>query len=80
MKIHIVSNGNARSTRITDAETGEDLSGHLLVTEIHIDARDTFPHAILTCAMPPVDLIADAEIKRICPCCGRPVDEGGNPA
>lgn len=75
-KVRIVSDGTRYSTHITDAETGEDLSA-LQVMDIYINAGDTFPRAILTCASPPVDLIADAEIKQVCPCCGRPTDTDG---
>jgi len=62
-------------TRVTDVETGKELamvkSADLT---IRFDASDrNMPVAHLTVYAPVVDVIADADIKYICPCCGCPV-------
>lgn len=76
MKIHIKNDGQpGYMTKITDAETGKDLSDwHIF--RIELDARrnerNEPPTAIVYCYMPVVDLIADAEIRHVCPACGKP--------
>jgi len=76
MKVRIVNEGKPGFfTTITDAETGQDLSD-LMITEIRIEVHDRIPTAILTCT-PAFDIIAEAAIKRTCPCCGLPIDEKG---
>ena len=71
MKVRIYNNGqDAHMTQITDAETGKQLD--LRVIELTIKVQDGLPHAILTSVLPVVDVIADAEIKHVCPYCGRP--------
>jgi hypothetical protein len=61
------------TTQVTDAETGEKLD--FQVTEITIKAKDEMPYAILTSLFPVIDVIADAEIKHVCPCCGKALKE-----
>ncbi len=73
MKVRIVNNGqHANMTQITEAETGRHLD--LQLTEVTIKVGDDLPYAILTSIEPVIDIIADAEIKQVCPCCGKPVD------
>lgn len=77
MKVRITHDGNGPAgynTKITDAETGEPL-GYVQRVEMDIQANGDPVIAVLTVAMPVVDVIADAEIKRVCPCCGAPQDE-----
>jgi hypothetical protein len=76
MKVRIVNEGKPGFfTTITDAETGQDL-GDFMISEIHIEVHDRIPTAILTCS-PAFDIIAEAAIKRMCPCCGLPIDKEG---
>ncbi len=75
MKIRIQNDGKpSYMTKITDAETGKAIHmvGRVEVNLV-IDAgnRDPIPRAIMTVFMPVVDIIADAEIKQVCPVCGR---------
>lgn len=73
MKVRIQHDGKGPAgynTRITDAETGEPL-GYVQRVEMDIQANGDPVTAILTIAMPVIDVIADAEIKHVCPCCGR---------
>jgi hypothetical protein len=57
--------GYPMATKILDAETGEDLTGLLMVKRIVIDidinTRDI--SATLTCFGPEIDLVAEAEIE-----------------
>ncbi len=74
MKVRITNPGKpGYMTKISNAETGELLD--LQVTEVTIKAKDDMPYAILTSIQPVVDIIADAEIKQVCPCCGRDVEQ-----
>jgi hypothetical protein len=62
-------------TEVTDAETGEKIE---MVTKLTFtfDAKDRqTPMALLYVAMPVVDVIVDAEIRYICPVCGKPTEE-----
>jgi hypothetical protein len=81
-KVRIQNDGQAAYfTKITNAETGEDIPMVQRVKLVY-DARDRASHpprAILTVAYPLVDIIVDAEIKHVCPYCGHPVDEEGKP-
>lgn len=70
MKVRIVNSGQpGHLTKVTDAETGNHLNLH--ISEISIKVYDDLPHAILTCLLPDIDVIADAEIKYVCPHCGK---------
>lgn len=74
MRVRIQHDGNGPAgynTHITDAETGEPL-GYVQRVEMDIQANSDPVTAILTVAMPVLDIIADAEIKHVCPCCGAP--------
>jgi predicted RNA-binding Zn-ribbon protein involved in translation (DUF1610 family) len=71
MKVRIVNNGQpGYATKITDAGTGEDLSG-LQLTEAHIRIRDNTPTIILTSIMPVIDITGEAHIVYRCPHCGK---------
>jgi len=76
VRVRIHNDGQAHyATTITDVETGEPLS-NVTSAIIQLDAKEAMPTAILFVHAPAVDVIADAEIKRVCPCCGREqVDE-----
>ena len=79
MKVRIVNDGkHFYNTRFISVETGEEMQ-YVSEATIHFKADGKTPTAEFTMAYPVVDIIADAEIKRVCPCCGRPVDEKGNP-
>lgn len=57
-------------TTITDAETGE-MIGDVTSLDLHIDVnQETPPYVTIVHDMPVVDVIADAEIKHVCPHCG----------
>lgn len=77
-KVRIVSDGTSYSARISDAETGEELQ-YVTDAEIRMSGRHECPVVYLTVAMPVVDLIAEAKIKRVCPCCGTQLDREGRP-
>ncbi len=71
MRVRIENDGKHRyATKITDAETGEPF-GHVTSAIIQFDANEGSPTAILVVATPVVDVIVDAEVKHVCPCCGR---------
>ncbi len=71
MKVRIQNDGKpGYTTQVTNAETGEVLD--LQVTEVTIKASKEIPYALLTSILPVVDVIADAEIRHVCPYCGKP--------
>ena len=79
MKVCIQNDGkHGYSTRITSCETGQELQ-YVTKAVITFEASAEAPTADLIMVYPVVDIIADAEIKHVCPCCGRPVDEEGKP-
>jgi hypothetical protein len=69
-RIRIENDGNTPwpSTRVTDADTGEELDSVLHLRIIDID-RDG-ARAILWSLAPAIDITADAEVIDVCPCCG----------
>lgn len=71
MKVRIQNDGQpAYMTKITDAETGKELDWRIF--RVELDARSgNVPTATIHVYMPAVDVIAEAEIKEVCPCCGR---------
>lgn len=74
-RVRIVNDGQAAyMTKITNAETGEDIP-HVLDININIAANKPMPSAVIITAMPIVDVIVDAVIRQVCPCCGRPAEE-----
>ncbi len=84
-KVRIVNDGGPWwESAVTDVETGAMLNS-VIAAEIHIgvispvDGKITHSDdpatAILIIAEPVIDIIADAEIRRVCPSCGRPIDE-----
>lgn len=70
--VKIQCDGNPHTMRVTDTETGQDMQ----VTSVNLsmNASERYPDVTLTVALPALDLIADAEIKHVCPCCGRDVE------
>lgn len=75
MQVRIVNDGqHFYHTQFTSVETGEELQ---YVTEalIRYKAGEPLPTVQLTMIHPSVDIIADAEIRHICPCCGRDMPE-----
>ena len=79
MKVRITNDGKHNyNTHFTSIETGQEL---LYVTKatITFNASQEAPTADITMLYPEVDIIADAEIKHVCRCCGHPVDEKGKP-
>jgi hypothetical protein len=70
-RIRIVNDGKpSYDTQVTDAETGVPLE-RVTRVELIFDAKDPRVQAVLTIYEPVVDLLVDAEIRRVCPCCGR---------
>jgi hypothetical protein len=67
--------GPAYMTKVTDAETGESLD-HVFRVTLTYDVNDKQPPmALLWMYTPVVDVIIDAEIRHVCPACGRPEEE-----
>jgi len=70
-KVRVFNDGKpAYMTTVTDIETGEQME-NITDVDVHISMRDPYPYALLTVATPTVDVIVDAELRRVCPCCGR---------
>lgn len=75
-KLHIQNDGQpGYMTKVTDAETGKELDWHIFRIELDARGRKEPPTAIVYCYMPAIDIIADAEIRHVCPCCGKPEEE-----
>jgi hypothetical protein len=75
MKVRIVSDGKSRyGTHLTSVETGEEMQ-YVTEATIQFEGGKPYPTATLVIASPEVDMIVDAEIKHVCPYCGRPVGE-----
>jgi len=75
-RIRIENSGQpAYLTKITDIETGKELEWHIFHIDIDARTRMEPPIATVSVYMPTVDIIADAEIRQVCPCCGRDVDD-----
>lgn len=72
MKVRIEHDGSkeAYKSRITNAETGEAIE-HVGRIELDFNAASGPVVAKVTVYMPVIDLIVDAEIKHVCPCCGK---------
>lgn len=77
MRVRIQHDGKnigGMHTCITNAETGE-LIDYVQSVELEMQATNDPIIARITVAVPILDIIADAEIKRVCPCCGTPQKE-----
>ena len=76
IRVRIEHDGNSPSynAKITDAETGAEIQ-HVKSAELRLDADrgGLIPRVYLEVYAPLIDIIADAEVKHICPCCGCPV-------
>ena len=71
-----IQNGGTEgyNTKITDAETGSEVENVGSLTW-SFDYR-SMPTVVLTVFDPVIDIIADAEIRHICPACGRENEDG----
>lgn len=75
VRVHIVNNGQpGYMTRVTDAETGKELEWSIFRITLAADRKEP-PTAFISVYMPAVDIIADAEIRHVCPVCGRVIEE-----
>ncbi len=76
IRVRIQNDGHlSRQTKVTDVETGREFYGvtKVVIGDINDPAAHPFPYAEITIADAIFDVIADAQIKHICPCCGRDV-------
>ena len=80
-KIRIQNDGQpAHMTKVTDAETGENID-YVMRIDLVIDAnedefRRSMPYVIMHVGwLPIVDVIVDAEIRKVCPVCGKPKED-----
>jgi hypothetical protein len=73
MRVRIQNDsGLGYMTKITNVETGQELE---YVTDVSIELNpNRATQAVLTLIVPAIDIIADAEIKKICPCCGKSME------
>ncbi len=78
MRVRIVNDGKPGYTTRIYTEDGRALE-YVTEADIHYEASAEIPTVKLTMILPMTDLIADAEIKHVCPYCGRPIDEEGKP-
>lgn len=77
MKVRITHDGSIAAnynTYVTDLETGKQLE-YVMHVGLDIPANHDPITATITVAAPTIDIIADAEIKHVCPCCGAPQDD-----
>jgi hypothetical protein len=75
VKLHIQNDGQpGYMTKVTDAETGKELDWQIFRVELDANWKE-LPTAIVYCYMPAVDIIADAEIRHVCPVCGKSEEE-----
>ena len=75
-RIHIKNDGKpGYMTEITDVETGKSIEYVVRVAFAFDANRHEEPIAILDVAFPIIDVIVDAEIRRVCPVCGKPTKE-----
>lgn len=78
-KVRILNeDGVSFHTKIIDVESGKELE-YIGLVELAFDAQSGPIHARLTQYCTPIDIIADAEIKRICSYCGTPLNRDGRP-
>ena len=71
-RVHITNEGQAAwLTKITDAETGEDIPNVQRV-DLSFDCRaKEAPIAIIYSMLPKVDVVVNAQVRHVCPYCGR---------
>lgn len=77
MKVRIQHDGSIaanHNTCVTDLETGKPLE-YVMHVGLDIPANKDPITATITVAGPEIDIIADAEIKHVCPACGTPQKE-----
>ncbi len=74
-RVRIVNHGGpAHLTEVTDTDNGEKVENIARVDLSIVPVKEPVK-AVITVNAPIVDVIADAEIKHICPCCGKPKEE-----
>lgn len=75
MQVRIQNDGKqSYTTRFTSVETGEELQ-YVTEATIHMEASEPLPKAVITMILPVLDLVVEAEINTICPCCKRKIVE-----
>jgi hypothetical protein len=77
VKVHITHSGNgpAYNIQVKDLQTGRYLAARSLSLTVGPGDWDEPFKVFLEVNHPIIDLIADAEIRSICPCCGREVED-----
>ena len=76
MKVRIQNDGKpGYFTRVTDAETGEELHINLVHLEIDVKSRIPYAQFVSLFSAPAMDIVADASITRICRHCGQLLKE-----
>jgi hypothetical protein len=63
--------GIGYGTKVTDAETGEEVKNVAFIS-LNFGPCDRM-QAIIHVINPVIDVIADADIRQVCPCCGQMV-------
>ncbi len=76
IRVRIQSDDKPYSLIVTDVETGKVID-NVFKVQWTADAgyMDRFPTAEIVAYVPVVDVIADAELRHVCPACGRSVEE-----
>lgn len=60
----------AHATKVTNAETGEEITNAFRF-DLDVSKNKGIPIAVLYAYLPLIDWTGEAEITRVCPCCGR---------
>ena len=76
-KVRIKNDGlPAYMTEVTDADSGQSIDCvqriDLVIDVTEPSNRRAMPYATMLVGFPVVDIIADADIKHVCPVCGKP--------
>lgn len=80
VKVRITHDGNgpAKRAKVTEIETGREIVFiRKVLIDIHPDNFNEATTATIQFYNPRVDMIANADITQVCPCCGKPVKENG---
>jgi hypothetical protein len=62
-QVRIVSGGLARTTKVYDVATGEDITSLLRVHRIVLDVYDEPAQAVLSCHAPAIDCVCEIRIE-----------------
>lgn len=77
IRVHIFHDGThpGWDVKVTDANTGKEF-GHIkrLTIELNPDNFSDPLRAIIHFSRPLLDIMAEADITEVCPCCRRPVN------